>query len=770
MALRLTPGSGVVEHTVEWEWRGSFAFANIGMAGSAFTGKDWYKKHNPALKELFTGLLNQQAQGLLLNEFGNMSNLTTIVGKKRLEEVMILAFEEANAMQHGPPQFFWTAGETMAAFRADIQVYELKQLTNMPNVDEWRTVDRFEVVGATKYGDCSLLIYNQHQPQSENRRFNKTQRISFCTAVLHDAIRFRKENKRCIGYCFGGDANCSYVMWNTALTEVPQHKHIFRQSTILLGRRKKPGDLMVAAGINENLRFIETNTSINGREQQHDPMIMEWCYSPCSRNLSPPRNHAPLTPPASSGLKRRQTKQWTETNGRWKRRAQASNDNDHAPPANAFHTQDDNETVLEGEVILSEALGGDSGAKEHVVSELEGVNLLIESFLGSEYRAASQVPIAPPDTDLGMPENEKEIESDTMQHCGNAEPRTDDIESEVDWGKGIESDDECSGDGSDHEELVEQINAIGFALVQSSAMLSKVVTAQQARYRIDNAASDIIRTVSTKSDVQALEEVMLRFFTRLPVEQSTPPRSDKKAGRVIKTSRELEDTWNNIMQRRRWMEPNDNLPINDSAKRAEMYRHWMHDWMANEQTEQQRLGRKSQQSSSFAAYLYNNFGNKHFVMALWQTGVQWVPTQEIIRCDPDGAIEYVAQHFASWTQRLARSLRKHKEAPNTVEARRRSGDAKWQHGLTAGELQRRNERKHARQNYHWAKHLERRLIASKGNGKGYALNNVKPMSKAKMSPSDWWYLNALWEGELEALKVRAESRCQRVQADDFVLE
>ena len=157
-------------------------------------------------------------------------------------------------------------------------------------------------------------------------------------------------------------------------------------------------------------------------------------------------------------------------------------------------------------------------------------------------------------------------------------------------------------------------------------------------------------------------------------------------------------------------------------------------------------------------------------MALWQTGVQRVPTQEIIRCDPDGAIEYVAQHFASWTQRLARSLRKHKEAPNTVEARRRSGDTKWQHGLTAGELQRRKERKHARQNYHWAKHLERRLIASKGNGKGYALNNMKPQSKAKMSPSDRWYLNALWEGELEAAKLRAESRCQRVQADDFVLE
>ena len=56
-----------------------------------------------------------------------MNDLPIGAGKKRLQEVMTLAFEEASATQNDPPQFFWTAGETMAAFRADIQVYELKQ-------------------------------------------------------------------------------------------------------------------------------------------------------------------------------------------------------------------------------------------------------------------------------------------------------------------------------------------------------------------------------------------------------------------------------------------------------------------------------------------------------------------------------------------------------------------------------------------------------------------------------------------------------------------
>ena len=51
-------------------------------------------------------------------------------------------------------------------------------------------------------------------------------------------------------------------------------------------------DLMVGCGV-EDFVFIENTCEAQGREEQHDPMVMEWCY----------RAHAPTEPvplPASS--------------------------------------------------------------------------------------------------------------------------------------------------------------------------------------------------------------------------------------------------------------------------------------------------------------------------------------------------------------------------------------------------------------------------------------------------------------------------------------
>ena len=141
-----------------------------------------------------------------------------------------------------------------------------------------------------------------------------------------------------------------------------------------------------------------------------------------------------------------------------------------------------------------------------------------------------------------------------------------------------------------------------------------------------------------KSDVRGLEEIMQRFLTKRPMLQTTPPRADSKAARVMKTNVEIQQDWKRILERRRWVEPNDDRPINDHARRAEMYTDWMHDWMANEQTKQQRLCKGRQQSSNFAADLHNNFGGKHFVMALWQTGLQWSPPLGMVQYNYHGAL------------------------------------------------------------------------------------------------------------------------------------
>ena len=85
-------------------------------------------------------------------------------GKKRLEEVLVAAFKKAGVTEHGMPQFFWSEGETMAAFRFEVQVLALEPLTRMKKVNDWRVVERFQVFGATGHGSRSLLVYNTHQP------------------------------------------------------------------------------------------------------------------------------------------------------------------------------------------------------------------------------------------------------------------------------------------------------------------------------------------------------------------------------------------------------------------------------------------------------------------------------------------------------------------------------------------------------------------------------------------------------------------------------
>ena len=195
---------GASEHNAQNELSGAFAFSNIGLSGAAFQGANWEKKHAGKLRKLFSNLLmtKQQPQGIFLCEVGNLSDPITKVGRWELECVLELAFKDAGAAKHGPPQFFWSRGGTMAAFEAGVQVHKMEPLTQMPRVDSWRTVDRFKVTGATEHGAHTLLIYNQHQPSSSQRPFKPTQKISFCRAILEDAVRQQCQDAAIIGFGF----------------------------------------------------------------------------------------------------------------------------------------------------------------------------------------------------------------------------------------------------------------------------------------------------------------------------------------------------------------------------------------------------------------------------------------------------------------------------------------------------------------------------------------------------------------------------------------
>ena len=167
---------GASKHNAKNTWTGAFAFSNIGLPGAAFRGKGWLKKHAGNLRELLSNLLmtEQKLQGILLCEVGNVSDPITLEYREQFEVELKFAFEDTGGVSlHGPPQFFWSNTETMAAFKAETQVQVMEPLTKMSQVDDWRTVERFKVIGATEHGQHTLLMYNQHQPNSEQPTSNK---------------------------------------------------------------------------------------------------------------------------------------------------------------------------------------------------------------------------------------------------------------------------------------------------------------------------------------------------------------------------------------------------------------------------------------------------------------------------------------------------------------------------------------------------------------------------------------------------------------------
>ena len=138
-----------------------------------------------------------------------------------------------------------------------------------------------------------------------------------------------------------------------------------------------------------------------------------------------------------------------------------------------------------------------------------------------------------------------------------------------------------------------------------------------------------------------------------------------------------------------------------------------------------------------------------------------------------GALEHVAKNFAKWTQKVARAVTRHKTDPDTQEARRRSGSSYGKHGLSEEEVRRRRERDRARTNYYWTMELARQLEAAEhpwGTRAGKKAQSITPKPWSQMSRDERDWLHALWSGELQAEMRRAEGKCSKVQAKDFVVD
>ena len=167
----------------------------------------------------------------------------------------------------------------MAAFRPNVSVECLSRLTKMDRVHAWRAVERFAALGATEHGPCKLLIYNQHQPASDERPFPANMRIAFCKAVIGDAIGFCHDDVACCGFAFGGDANCSLATWTVAFQEVSVWNMTFQAPQFLEVVRHKGGDFVFSAAVKgADLTIYENRCEVEGRERQHDCMFFVWSF------------------------------------------------------------------------------------------------------------------------------------------------------------------------------------------------------------------------------------------------------------------------------------------------------------------------------------------------------------------------------------------------------------------------------------------------------------------------------------------------------------
>ena len=114
------------------------------------------------------------------------------------------------------------------------------------------------------------------------------------------------------------------------------------------------------------------------------------------------------------------------------------------------------------------------------------------------------------------------------------------------------------------------------------------------------------------------------FFTERAALQSTSREGMRGALRV-KDVGVIHAAWKEILRRRRKVQADDRVPITERSDLAQMHAQWMDQWLAERLTEEQRSKPRKKQTSMFSAYLKKEFGGKHFVMALWQTGTRGRP-------------------------------------------------------------------------------------------------------------------------------------------------
>ena len=136
------------------------------------------------------------------------------------------AFAAAGASEHGVPTIHWSDNETVAAFRAGVQVEYLGKRDKLMrhNDKQWRCIEQFLISSALEHEQkpISVLVYNTHQPASRGRPFPMNARIEFCKSCVRLACEYICTNPQCAGWAILGDPNCKKSSFDAAFAENEQ--------------------------------------------------------------------------------------------------------------------------------------------------------------------------------------------------------------------------------------------------------------------------------------------------------------------------------------------------------------------------------------------------------------------------------------------------------------------------------------------------------------------------------------------------------------------
>ena len=145
---------------------------------------------------------------------------------------------------------------------------------------------------------------------------------------------------------------------------------------------------------------------------------------------------------------------------------------------------------------------------------------------------------------------------------------------------------------------------------------------------------------STVEEVQTLEDTFHALWTKPAYHPGFPPRINKAFAPGIKSPEEVIQAWKTIFSYRRKVQIDDTLPIKNLKDRSRLHGMWFKDFQKT-LTDEQRQQKHRKHTSAFNAYLKNQYGGKFFVMAVWQLGLSWAPTQQMLDNDYNGALEHV---------------------------------------------------------------------------------------------------------------------------------